>query len=222
VRAALGRHGLSVSYVTLPWSRCLAEVRSGTIAAAIGTEEEEAPELEHAREPIGMSLTSFFTLATSRWRYRGLASLEGVRLGAVQGYSFGDALDAYIRANAGRGGVHLAAGDDALVRLIAMLGAGHLDAIVDDPQAVRETIRRTVGSGAAFRLAGTDPPPTPLLVGFTPGRRDLAARFDEGMAGLRASGELAGLLSRHGVPDWSPPAPRRAVARAVPGSERHR
>jgi len=212
VTAALQREGLSSRYVTMPWTRCLEEVRAGRAAAAIGLAEDEAPDLLPGLEPVGLSVTAIFTPAASTLAYRGIASLQGLRVGAVQGYGFGEPFDAFLEEGARTGSVVLVSGEDAPERLVAMLEAGRIDVLLEDPLVFRETVRRTGHAARSFREAGRTGLVSTLWVGFAPGRKDLADRFDAGVRGLRRSGELSALLARYGLADWAP------SARAPPGT----
>jgi polar amino acid transport system substrate-binding protein len=212
-RAALGRSGHQVRYVVVPWSRCIADVQAGRWDAIAGVDEREVPDLHYPAEPAGETRPSFFTRADSTWTYQGLASLEGIRLGAIQGYAYADEVDGWIKAHHDDRHLFLAAGTEPLRRLFEMLDAGRVDAIIESPLVAAWTARRLGRpAGHPLREAGVVGAQVPIYLAFskrTPDGAALAKAFDAGLRALSAEGQLAPLLARYGVPMWRRPGARR-------------
>ena len=212
-RLALAKGGYQVRYVVIPWSRCIADVRAGRWDAIACVDAREVEDVIYPAEPVGETRPSIFTRADSTWRYTGLASPEGRRLGALQNYAYASELDGWIKAHAGDGNrVFLAGGTEPLRRLLDMLEAGRVDAIVENPQVAAWTARRLGKPAGWLREAGTLKPSVPFYVAFSQKAADgpaLAAAFDRGVQALRSEGRLDALLARYQVPSWQRPPARK-------------
>lgn len=209
-RAALERGGYRVRYVVVPWSRCIADVQAGRWDAIACVDAREVTDVLYPEEPVGETRPSFFTRPDATWTYRGLPSLEGIRLGAIQSYAYAEEVDGWIADHAGDPRrLFLAAGTEPLRRLFEMLDAGRVDAIIESPLVAAWTARRLGRpAGGGLREAGVVGPQVPIYVAFsrrTPGGAALARAFDAGLRALRAEGRLDPLLARYGVPRWRRP-----------------
>lgn len=213
-RAALERSGHQVRYVVVPWSRCIADVRSGRWDAIACVDAREVADVHYPEEPVGQTRPSIFTRSDSTWTYRGPASLERIRLGAIQGYTYAEEVDGWIKDH-GKDPrrMFLAAGTEPLHRLFEMLEAGRIDAIIESPLVAAWTAHKLGRpAGGALREAGVVGAQTPIYVAFskrTPDGAALAKAFDEGLRALSAEGKLAPLLARYGVSAWPRPGARR-------------
>jgi len=208
------RAGHRVRYVTAPWSRCIANVQAGRWDAIACVDAREVEDVVYPAEPVGETRPAFFTRRGATWTYRGLASLEEIRLGAIQGYAYDDAIDPWFRAHAGDARrLFLATGTDPLRRLFEMLEAGRIDAILESPLVAAWTAHQP-GSPLTgpLRPAGDVGTLVPIYVAFSRRIRDgsaLAADLDAGLRALRAEGKLAPLLQRYHVPPWPAAEARR-------------
>jgi polar amino acid transport system substrate-binding protein len=211
-REALRRGGLEIRYVAMPWSRCLADVEAGRWDAIACADHSEAKGAAYPEEPIGVSTPVVFTGPRSTWRYLGLPSLDGIRLGAVQNYTYTDDVDGWIKEHAGDPRrLFLAAGAEPLRRLMDMLGAGRVDAIIENGIVARWAAHRAGLPADFLREAGTTGPPVPIYLAFSRHAADhqaLQRAFDAGLRSMKADGSLATLLARYQVPPW--PAPKAA------------
>jgi polar amino acid transport system substrate-binding protein len=208
-REALRRGGLEIRYVAIPWSRCLADVEAGRWDAIACADLHEAKGVVYPEQPVGLNGPAIFTLAGSTWRYGGVASLERLRIGAVQGYTFTDEIDGWLAAHAKDGQhLYLAAGSEPLRRLMEMLAAGRLDAIVENSLVAAWTAHQAGRPPGFLRDAGASWAPVPIYVAFSSRRPDAAAlarAFDAGILAMRADGTLARLLARYQIAGWGPP-----------------
>jgi polar amino acid transport system substrate-binding protein len=129
--AVLAREGTQIDYIEMPWSRAITGVRDGTYDAIVGAGRSETPDFHFPTEPLATARHSFFTLASSGWRYRGLESLRRVRIGVIQDYSYGHLYVDYIEPNQGDvARLAILRGNRVLPRLIRMLHLGRIDALV--------------------------------------------------------------------------------------------
>jgi polar amino acid transport system substrate-binding protein len=85
-----------------------------------------------------------------------------------------------------------------------MMDANRLDAYIDS-RTVFLSRMQTDRRGTDFRIAGEVDEEFPLYIACSaakPGSRAHLKTLDDAMVELRASGELARILSRYGLKDW--------------------
>jgi len=197
--------GHTVDYQLMPWARTLVEVRNGNVDGAIGAAPDEAEGLVFPELNIGVADNSFWIKKGNAWRYAGPASLESIRLGAILDYTYSADVDAYLAANRGKAGkVTLATGDDALEKNFKMLDLGRLDAVIENTAVARYQLKE-LGLTEAMETAGAFEA-DPIYIAFTPAKpqgAEYAKLLSEGIAKLRASGELAQIMARYGLKDWN-------------------
>ena len=169
--AALAVSGIAVEYIEMPWSRAIIGVRDGTYDGIVGAGPAETPDFHFPPEPLGFARHSFFTLPSSNWRYQGLESLEDIRLGVIQDYSYGGLYDAYIRPNEDElSRLVILRGNSVLPRLIRMLELGRIDALVAE-EAVLDYHFAVRGRTNPLRYAGLANK-EPLYIAFSPATKD--------------------------------------------------
>lgn len=197
--------GYEVRYLGGPWTRCIRETREGIASAIIGCYVKEVPGFHVPEEPLGETRQTFFTVASSTWNYSSPESLNGIILGAIQDYSYGEELDA-VFAKEGRDlRIVRLTGTDSLSRLIDMLRSGRIDAIVESRMVMDFTLSHKGLAPDSLRVAGQATECPPFYAAFSPTlpeSRGLANAFDRGIRALRASGELKAILDVYGLVDW--------------------
>ena len=194
--------GYRVRYVNHPWTRCIADVRSGRLAGLAGCDVHEAPDLVYPRETIGTTRPTFFALKDARWRYDGVKSLAAIRLGAIQDYTYERNVDVYIRQHRGTDRIVLTTGNDALPQLIQLLRADRIDALIEARPVVEAAIRAI--NAEDIVIAG-EAPGLRLFVPFSPRipeGRAYARLFDRRIRELRSNGRLAEILAAYELTDW--------------------
>lgn len=192
-----------VDYQLMPWTRAVEEAREGKVDAVAGATAEDAAGLSFGKQALGASQTVIITRRGDPWRYAGPASLAGRKLAAVRDYSYGDELDAYIKAHEKDGGrLELVSGDDVTDQNLKKLLAGRVDAVVED----RNVAEFALVAQGMEGLVEQQPvgPAEPLYLAFAPGPAGIerAAKLDAGIQALRQSGELGRILARYGLSDW--------------------
>lgn len=199
--------GVEVDYAILPWARALDAVRRGEIEGVVGADPdgEEGKGLVFPNETIGYSTSVLIVPAASDFAYGGVASLEKLILGATLGYSYERDIDAYIEANKARSNrIQLASGDNPLQTNLAKLDAGRIGAILETDYVARYALK----SGQAkspMKIVGMGTEATSVKIGFSPANpksKAWALTFDQGVAQLRQSGELAAILAKYSLEDW--------------------
>lgn len=208
VRAALKHSGVSVQYHVVPWTRAIEEVRAGKYQALIGASKGDAPDFMFTKEPQAMMSNRAWVKKSDPWRYHGVESLKGRKLGVIADYFYGDDIMEYISKNtADKVGVQVLGGDNALALNVRKLKAGRVDVVIEDVNVMREYL---VGAKDVDALddAGEVTPEAKklevngLYAAFSP--KDprsgtLVKQLESGMAKILASGEFAEILKRYNV-----------------------
>ncbi len=201
--------GHTIDYRHMPWEDALEGVRVGSFDCVVGATRADAPDFSFPTQNWGLSSVAFYVLNESKWKYDGIASLEGVKLGVVPDYSYSDELDPYIETH----------GDDP-ARVVQVSGAGRvtmnaasrlvsrkIDVFLEDPNVMRETLR-TLELDQRIVERGRAKEGDPIFIACTPADprgATYAKLFAEGTHALRASGELATILAKYGIDDWVKP-----------------
>ncbi len=204
LKAIFEPQGVQVDYQTMPWNRSKDEVKSGKYDAIVGADNEEAAGFVVPKESFGKYLNCFFVAPTSSWRFQGGESLKQIKLGVIEGYSYDEQVNAYIKS-APQGKVVAATGDDALPRLLKMLQAGRIDAVLEDASVLNAALSANNIPASQVVLAGKLSVARDLNVAFSPARdtsRKYSEQFSAGIAELRKSGKLKQILDRYNVKDW--------------------
>ena len=156
---------------------------------------------------MGYDETAFYVVADSDWRYTGVASLNGHRVGVIDGYNYGGVVDQWLASEAGQASAATVHGLQPLERNLRKLLAGRLDVVIESPFVMEAMIRELNLSAAVIEAGRAETPPTPLYMACSPARdssQRLLEMFDQGMFKLRDSGELERIMTRYGL---SVPAP---------------
>lgn len=205
VKTILEKAGHQVDYQTLPWDQSIARTRSGDFVAIIGAAKEDAPDFVFPSEPIGLSSTSYATLAEKGLEVKAITDLGGKLLGVIQSYSYNPALDDYIAKN--KGDPHkivFASGDDALENNLERLQAGKADVVADDTNVLFYKTNK-MGISEKLKIDKSVDKLSEIYIAFSPKNpkaKDYAALIDKGVADMRASGALKTVLRKYGLSDW--------------------
>ena len=204
---ALASSDTEVVYKTRPWSRSIIEVREGKAHGLVGAGKNEVPDFIFPSLEQGRALHTFYTLPSNPWRYDGLESLQKVRLGVIQDYSYGNLYKDYILPNKGSPNIVTLAGDLALSRSIEMLLLNRIDTLVEERFVLQHHLfnnekkyleKRFIEAGVAFSEN--------IYVAFSPALEEskfYADQMGKTMKSLRASGKLKEILDKYGLKDWA-------------------
>ena len=194
--------GIKVDYQTMPWVDALEAARGGKIDGVIGAGSAETKGLTVPQESIGEPRVVLLVRKDNPWQFESNASLKNVRLGVIDGYTYWDSLDEYIKANKAPKVVSFS-GETPLVDALTQLKEGKIDAL---PETMAVFVWTSKGMGLTpsdFRIVHTHQnEPIYLAFSSTPAGVKYAKLFDEGMQKLRASGKLKELLKAYAMSDW--------------------
>ncbi|MDX1634121.1 MAG: transporter substrate-binding domain-containing protein [Marinobacter sp.] len=172
-KSALAQDGYQINYLQIPWSRAIIGVRDGVYDAIVGVGLRETPDFHFPSQPLAFAHHSFFTLPSQTWTFRGLKSLDEVRIGVIQDYSYGSLYEDYIRAHeADPARVAVLKGNKVLPRLVKMLQLGRIDALVAEEQVLNYHFQSR-GLENPLRHAGLAAKEA-LYVAFSPALADSA------------------------------------------------
>lgn len=181
---ALEHEGFKIRYIEIPWSRAITDVRNGRYDAIVGTGPSETPDFHYPPDPLAIAYHSFFTLPNNAWEYHGLKSLEDIRIGVIQDYSYGGFYEDYIKGNRdNESRVVVLRGNEVLERLVKMLHLGRIDALVAEKRVLKYHFQSR-GQENPLRYAGLVNE-EPLYVAFSPAIADgakLAKALGRGLA----------------------------------------
>lgn len=204
-RLALKRSDFQVRYEEMPWARALAKVRTGEVHAVVGAFHGDAPDFVFPLYPLlKMSSNTLFTRVESDWRFTGLASLEGMRLGAVRGYDYGELLNNYIASySLDPARVSVLSGDNPVARNIKQLLRGRIDVFVESSPVFWYSVKN-LKVAQLLREAGQVEAAEDCYVAFSPVRGDteaVVAAFERGVQALSREGTLKTLAKAYGLPE---------------------
>lgn len=205
-QALLADAGDQVDYALMPWDAAIASARKGETDCVVGALKSEVEGFVTPQRPWVQSEQTLYTLVDRTLSYTGMADLPGLRVAVIDGYSYGEELDRYIEANRGKQNRILVIPDSARAQreLLMRLLVGHADVVLETSVVMDASIRRYRMDQQIRRLAPVAPgrPREELYIACTPESSRTAEfirRFDQGYAGLEASGALARLRARYGV-----------------------
>lgn len=204
---AFAKHGIKVSYKTLPWSRAINDVRNLKYTAIIGSSYDDAPDFIFPKLSQGKIRNAFFVEKDSKWKYTGKDSLKTISLGVIADYSYNEEIDAYIKENAKNPRlVQIVAGDKALNNNVLKLLEGRIHALLED-ESVMNNYLSDFTEASSIRIAGYLPETRSdnIYIAFSP-KEPKAKEYAEILATetkkMRKNGELKKILVRYGVLDW--------------------
>jgi polar amino acid transport system substrate-binding protein len=91
--------GYEIKYVVMPWSQALKEVRAGKVDAVIGAAHADDPHLIFPDSSIYPMGDDFFVVKGNPWRYQGIHTLKGKRIGIIQDYGYSKEIKRFIADN---------------------------------------------------------------------------------------------------------------------------
>ncbi len=193
--------GIEVEYRVINWARAVHDTRRGKLGALIGAGVQDAPDFIFTPSAPGISRMCFYALRGGAWRYKGLESLQAVRLGAINGYSYGAELDLYLRNHHDLDHVQLMTGDRALITNLRKLRHGRIDALVENAWVMQALLSQRYLHGEVVEV-GCRQPDIPIYLAFAPGLPEsarYAQLFEQGLQRFREDGRMEQLLRRYGI-----------------------
>ena len=204
-RAIFERHGHELEYRVIPWNRSIQMAREGKINGVIGPYVEDCPDFIFPENELGMIGFSLFVHQDSSWRYDGISSLDGIKLAVAADYSYGALLDRYVEEHKNnKHRIQFNYGESPVENNIRMLLSKRVDAVIAAEPVFLHLVNR-LGYHNTFVFAGVGNEPKKSYIAFSPeldSSESYAALLSDGMANLRASGELERILAGYGLSDW--------------------
>jgi len=200
LRAIFEPQGDQIQYINLNYARALREVRQGHIHAISSAFREEVPGFTLPNLPISQDRYCFYTTSVPGWTYNGPDSLAGLKVGIIQGYSYGAEIDEHIKRNPAGFEVH--SGEDLTQKLARKVMLGRLDAFVEDTNLVQYLLARQPSIKLHEAGCASESYPYFALSPAIKNKDDLARRFDEGLIKLHHSGKLEQIMRKYGLHDW--------------------
>ena len=202
--AAMQNRGHKVEFVEVSYSRGLELVREGKLDGTMACFKEEAPDFVFSNAVQGISNSTFFSRKGNDWRYQGLDSLKQAKMiGVIKGYDYVDS-EVMDYINQHPSNVLEITGEKPLERLLQMLLAGRLTAVIDDKMVLEYKIQQ-MGHADQVEVSGTTSAVINVYSGFSPvlpKSKQYAQILEEEIEQMRQSGQLQKILSAYGIQDW--------------------
>ncbi len=202
-KAIFTKAGYTVDYQCKGWTweRSIEEARQGRIDGIVGAAVDDAPDFILPEETFINQQMTFFVKKGNAWRYKGLTSLENIRLGVISGYAYDDKIDEYIEKNSKKENIQAIKNANALELNIKKLEAGRIDATIEDASVFAIKVA-SLGMNGKFEEAGVVGEPDNITIAFTPAKetsKKYAEILSKGLKEMRASGELKKILEKYGL-----------------------
>ncbi|MGB1222216.1 MAG: substrate-binding periplasmic protein [Alcanivoracaceae bacterium] len=209
LRAIFQPLGIAVDYRLSGWSRSLEMAHIGQIDCVVGAYAGDAPELLYPATAMAVDDTAMYVVTGNNWRYQGLSSLDGLTVGVIADYSYGEQMDAYLAGRFGDPLLQYLHGKHPLERNVQKLLAGRVDVLIESPLVMEAMLGGSPHAGKLVE-AGRMNLRQRIYVACSPAR-DTSAQiltlFDQGMEKLHRQGELRRIMARYGldpaVYEWS-------------------
>jgi polar amino acid transport system substrate-binding protein len=194
----LEKAGHSVVYKNVPWDQAVEETRKGKYNAIVGAYKEDAPDFIFPENEQGLGSNSFFVSTGNPWKYSGVESLKGKKIGIMSGYSYGEVMDKFFKGNPD------VVAESDLVKLLEKLSEGKIDTIIEDNNVFMDAAMKNYMDEDVAE-AGSVGEHNLIYVAFSPAdskSKGYADVLSKGMVELRQSGTLKTILEKYGLEDW--------------------
>lgn len=200
VKDAFTNSGYVVDFSTLSWARSIEQVRSGRIDGLVGTYQSDAPDFYYGKQHVMESEMCFFIQPGDNWSYKEPTSLKTRTTLLVNGYSYGEKLDAYIAKNSKQGlrNMVFVAGKETMERRFQILQTSRANTLLEDKWVIAEALKQQ-SKPPKLRIAGCLAAEK-VFVGFSPNKATsprLARILDKGVLRLIESGELSAIIAKY-------------------------
>lgn len=215
LRAILEPAGHRIDYQLLSWEDAVENVRAGRNDCVVGAARGDAPDLLFAARPW-MSFDNLFYAREGRGlRVQGLDDLAGLKLGVIEGYSYGEALDAYLQTHRDdpERVVVVEYGRNPLALQISRLIAGRIDLTVEASVVMQSHLAKARLQGRVVAVGAMNDLQH-IFVACSPARPQLKAimqRINTGFEALQAEGRLEAFYGKYGLSSGELLLPASAV-----------
>lgn len=204
-RAAFALRGVSIEYRIVPWTRAVNDARRLRVDGIIGAAKADAPDFIYPSEEQGVSGEILVYRTAENFSFTDTAALTAYKIGIIEGYTYGPEIQGYLNDNIDDPNrVYQATGNDATAKNLRLLMAKKLSLVLEDLNVAQQLIKEN-RFHRDLSVTHSVTAEEPIYIGFSPENPRSwvnAATLSDGMKKLRASGELAKILSRYGLKDW--------------------
>lgn len=208
VKHAFAKHNIDVEYSTMSWDQAIAETRKGMHTAIIGASSEDAPDFIFPTVSQGFMKNHLYIKSGNPWRYNGVDSLKKVVLGAIDGYSYNEEIDGYIKKyKLDPTYVELMSGDDALAINVSKLMRGKIGVTIESNYVMNYYLSQNHLQNKVDDISSLPPSNRDnLYIAFSPKDKALSKKYADIISDetqkMRASGELQKIMDNYGLDDW--------------------
>ena len=207
-RIIFNAKGIEVNYVTMPWKRAIVGTHRGIYTAAIGASKTDAVGFVFPEEELACNKLAFYVKKGNNWKFKGIESIQQVKLGVIAGYDYRRWLNDYIKENnTDANKVQILTGDVPLQRSLKGLLLDRIDVVVDTEVAILWQAKQ-LGISPQIECAGYGDEPSLCYIAFSPNIPEspiYAKILSDGIVQLRANGKLQNILDKYGLTDWKNP-----------------
>lgn len=136
LKEALGKDKIQIDYQTMNWPRAIDQAQKGQIHGILGAYKEDAPDFIFPDQPQFVSRDCFYQVKGSTWKYSGIESLRGKKVGVAQGYSYGENFDNLKNKKENKKIFAEASGNDPLFQNLKKTHAKRLDIFMENKAVI--------------------------------------------------------------------------------------
>ena len=195
-RAAFKTQGYTVTMDFLPWARVLEMARRGDYDVIVGGwMREDRREIFLYSDPFVVNEIRFIKRVGDPFQYRGIESLEGLRIGVVRSYSYADDLAKYPE-------LVLDPTSDFITN-VRKLVAGRVDITLEDEIVAKNTLT-VLAPDLVSKIEFTGPPyssePLHILSSReNPRHQEIIEAFNKGLGVIKENGTYDAILASYGL-----------------------
>ena len=138
--AALSESKIEIKYEFINWARATALMKKQKIDGLIGVYASDFPELLLTKNPLMISQDCFYSKSESsdlkNWQWNGLKSLDGLKVGIINGYGYGEIVDNFKLTPAGKQIFFESSGDNPLTQNIKKIEKNRIQLILENKMVI--------------------------------------------------------------------------------------
>jgi polar amino acid transport system substrate-binding protein len=211
---------MDVEYTTHSWNTAIDRARKGLTNGIIGSAVSDAPDFIFPSVALGKTKNCFYTLPDSQWTFTDAESLKKAKIGAIEGYTYGEPFEAHVKQYLEEKAKDPAAknkkdldvnslvqtvpGNESLVLNTRKVKAKRIDAFVEEENVLKNHLHSTRQPESSYRNAGCLEPDN-IYVAFgpkDPKGKEYAKLIGDTVSAMRKDGRLKKILDKYGISDW--------------------
>ncbi len=199
IEKILKSKGHSLNYKIQIWSTALSESREGKIDGVIGGTESDATKLTMIKPSFAIGKNCFFAKPGMDWKYSGVESLKGKKLGVVADYTYTDKdIDDYISKERAKS-VFAVTGENVVNQNLEKLNKGEIDLYIEDINVVKYYVKKNLKM--RFNPVGClqEVDISVLVSESSKNNSVLRKILEEGIKELQSSGEIEKLKTEYNL-----------------------